>query len=233
MGPGGFDFGRGYTLGMFIISLLSILATCAAIFALTSQESLVHKHTSITLLHLFTSQLLTSIGSTVGEPQDHSSACWFMGIVTNVFTLSSMLWSIVLSSMLLRAIYDIHKDFNLTVAAVLCYGIPIFVTFIPLINTTYAAPDGQGWCWVSTTPHSPSWANSVWFWVSFYAWVWLSFAINLTILAAVIVKYLRMRLMRSVNHRILKEMIMSLTGYPIAILIAWLPPTVDGNPHFS
>jgi hypothetical protein len=46
----------------------------------------------------------------------------------------------------------------------ICWGWPLFLTFLPYINATYAAPDGTGWCFVVPNDDAPEWATSFWYW---------------------------------------------------------------------
>ena len=78
-----------------------------------------------------------------GLPSEPNAACWFMGIATNVFTLASVLWTLVLT-LLLYSIVGRKKPISMHWQwHAMCWGVPIFVSFIPLINSTYGPPGGQ------------------------------------------------------------------------------------------
>ena len=63
--------------------------------------------------------------------------------MTNIFTLSSVLWTMILT-LLLYSIVGMKKPLRMhPIFHILCWGIPIIVTFIPLSNSTYGPPGGQ------------------------------------------------------------------------------------------
>eukprot|EP00300_Choanocystis_sp_HF-7_P036623 c52489_g1_i1.p1 GENE.c52489_g1_i1~~c52489_g1_i1.p1 ORF type:complete len:322 (+),score=30.15 c52489_g1_i1:72-1037(+) len=221
----GFVMSRGNTRLMFSTSLLSVLGTSLVIATLCREPK---RQTSIVLLNLFASQLLTSLGSLAGEPEDTSFACWFQGIVTNVFTLSSLMWAVIVTFLLLRSATHVLRTvqrLRIFWVGVICYGIPVLVTLLPLINSTYGAPppDQIGWCWVVATDRTPSWGLNFWYWGSYYAWVWLCFAWIFAMLMVITAVYMRMRLANRRSVSTLGSLILSLTGYPIAIVLAWFP----------
>ena len=83
------------------------------------------------------SNVLTSLGSAVGVVPTGSFACWFQGIVTNVFTLTSLTWTIVIS-FLLYWIIQRGKQFSLDYRIhLLCWLLPVLVTVLPMTNATY------------------------------------------------------------------------------------------------
>eukprot|EP00300_Choanocystis_sp_HF-7_P033462 c45810_g1_i1.p1 GENE.c45810_g1_i1~~c45810_g1_i1.p1 ORF type:complete len:343 (-),score=53.89 c45810_g1_i1:87-1067(-) len=226
---GGFVLARGNTKLMFSTSLISVLSTAAVIISLVCQPNFRRKQSSIILLNLFVSQFLTSLGSMVGEPEDKSVACWFEAIVTNIFTLSSVFWAVIVAWLLFATVRVFRKPVNLKLVAVLCYGIPTIVTFATFANASYGSPPPEaiGWCWVIETSRTPAWAIEFWYWVNFYGWMWLSFLALFVLLLSVLVSYLHLRSIKSPSLTALRELLISLAGYPIAIVIAWFPSTCE------
>ena len=95
------DVTRDATLSMVVCSGASILGCLTVVVSiLVFSRYYLRKASMEILLYMFISNLLTSAGSLVGEPEDCSSICWFEGIVTNVFTLSSVLWNAALMHLL-------------------------------------------------------------------------------------------------------------------------------------
>ena len=86
---------------MMICSAASMLGCLTVVISiLVFYKHYLRKASMEILLYMFISNLLTSAGSLVGEPEDCSSICWYEGIVTNVFTLSSVLWNAALMHLL-------------------------------------------------------------------------------------------------------------------------------------
>eukprot|EP00300_Choanocystis_sp_HF-7_P027242 c32321_g1_i1.p1 GENE.c32321_g1_i1~~c32321_g1_i1.p1 ORF type:complete len:364 (+),score=33.85 c32321_g1_i1:65-1093(+) len=223
---GGFVMSRGGTRLMFSTSLLSVVGTSLAILTLSHEPN--KRQTTIILLNLFTSQLLTSLGSVVGEPLDQTFACWWMGIVTNIFTLSSLFWAVVVTFLLFSTSFSwmrARTRVNAIKVGLVCYGLPTFVTFIPLVHATYGAPppDRIGWCWVVPTNETPPWAMNFWYWMNYYIWVWLCFIVIFLMLVFITSSYIRMRIIQSKAVTSFRTALISLTGYPVAIVLSWFP----------
>jgi len=117
----------------------------------------------------------------------------------------------------------------------LCWGIPIIVTFLPLINSTYGSPDEQDWCWVVSTSNSPSWAPLFWYWMSFYAWMWMGFIVDVSMIIALIFQF--EHLAPSTLNRVRKAF-RTCAGYPFILLVCWGGSAVTDfltyqNPNFE
>ena len=92
------------------------------------------------VLFVFISHFFTSLGSLMGEPLPDSIACWFEGIITNWFTLSSCCWIVFLSYQLYAVIVQstiVHVTAPMHVFA---WVAPLFVTLLPLAHMTYNPP---------------------------------------------------------------------------------------------
>jgi hypothetical protein len=148
----GFDMNRGLTKEMFAFSFLSTVSTfCVLVTLFIFRKDLRRKPTTPIIFNIFISNFLTSIGSLPGVPIDQSFGCWFEGFVTNVFTLSSMFWTVVITWMMYCTIANTSLDYNHVLVSLLCWGVPVLATFLPFINSSYGAPDGEGWCWIIDT----------------------------------------------------------------------------------
>lgn len=102
------------------------------------------------------------------------------------------------------------------------WGLPTLVTFLPLINVTYGAPDGMGWCWVVALPSSPSWALTFWEWANYYAILWPCVGIIFVIVLRVIYE-----LQTAVHERTkssVTKVLHRLQYYPWVIIASWIIP---------
>lgn len=110
--------------------------------------------------------------------------------MTNIFGLSGIMWTVMLTFLLYSIVVlekPIKPDWG---HHLVCFGVPIVATFIPLTNTTYGPPEGEGWCWIVATESSPEWAEPLWFWLSFYLWIWGSVVVMGFLLLAIFIKVL-------------------------------------------
>lgn len=79
----------------------------------------------------------------VGLPSDFGFGCWWEGITTNVFTLTSITWTIAIT-ILLYSILAWKKPLQKTLTLeIICWGIPVIATILPFLNSTYGPPAGQ------------------------------------------------------------------------------------------
>ena len=92
------------------------------------------------VLFVFISHFLTSLGSLMGEPLPDSVACWFEGIMTNWFTLSSCCWIVLMSYQLYSVIVHSTILHVSSLMHVVAWVAPLFVTLLPLAHMTYNPP---------------------------------------------------------------------------------------------
>jgi tellurite resistance protein TehA-like permease len=159
----------------------------------------------------------------LGNTPNGSFACWFQGLFTNYNYLSSIMWSTVITYQvwLIVCRKDVIKD--LTGAHILCWGLPLVVTLLPLTTSTYANPEeDQGWCFVANRSDSPSWSLLFWFIVAYYLWVWIAILLNLFFMCGIAYRLYRMK---EVPLRV-KATIRKLIMYPIVVSFCWTPLTV-------
>ena len=203
---------------MLSLSIISIVTCCFAALSFVIFPAIRNKESFSILIWLFVSNILNNLGSAFGVPADRSPACWFEGIATNLFTLSAVSWSTVITF----SMFHIVNTSRLPVIDwryhVFCWGLPALATFLPLMNTRYGAPNGIGWCWVVPTSSSPSWALPVWYWFSFYFWALLGFV-------TMVYFYVRMRIkIRSFDRTYQASVIKTVDSvkyYPAIILVCW------------
>ena len=105
---------------------------------------------------------------------------------------------------------------------VVCWGIPVIATLIPLSNATYGAPGGLGWCWVVPLASTPKWAMKLWFWLSYYIWLWLTFAVIIFYFGLIALKLTSVKAETAAQFRVI---FYKMLGYPIIIFVCWFPST--------
>lgn len=215
---------KDYSLFMIIPSSFSAALSVSVVITLLMfrRKTLLRKPYLQIILYIFISNSLTSIGSSVGFPRDGSALCWFQGITTNVFTLSSCLWTLLIPFVLMRILNAKMRTTAVTVSLyfhVLCWGIPIFVTLLPLLNMTYGSP--PGWCWIVDTNDTPAWAPRLWYWVSYYIWIWIS--ITGSIFANGVV-FFKLQQVEAVTRSTFQPIFYDLAIYNLIIALCWMVP---------
>ena len=220
------DFNRGDTPLMFAFSMLSIVTVLPMILSFVIFSHIRKKQYMRVVLYLAISNLLNNIGSLPGQPVNNSFACWFSALITNIFTLASVFWSLVITFMIHRIVFTSKIPAVDWKYHALCWGLPCVVTFLAFINATYGAPDGLGWCWVVPTASTPPWGLIFWYWETFYFWLTLGIFAMMMMCAHVIyhIKYLH-----SATQEKLMQIINSVKYYPIILAVCWSGQLVYDN----
>jgi hypothetical protein len=104
---------------------------------------------------------------------------------------------------------------------IICWGIPIVLTLLPLITETYGTLNEEefGLCYLQHRNKYPSWTLLFWFMIGFFGWVFLVSFIHIFILIYTIIFYLKDMILHDnmVTPLIIKA-IKKLILYPIIIL---------------
>jgi len=225
MNESGFDISRGPTVGMMIVSIFSMLGSIAVLFTGILLPYQWKKAYMEIIYYIAIADFLTALGSSVGTPYNHSSSCYFEGLVTNIFTLSSVFWCIIIS-ILLYYIVAKGKSFRVQLwMHIICWGLPIIVTLLPFINTNYGKVDDDGgsWCFIVDDDRSGEWDTIIWFWLAYYLWIWLSIIFVLVIVSIVIFK--ARRLQKEETKIEVNAAIKKMIGYPLIIILVWAVST--------
>ena len=211
------------SISMQTISSVSAAASLTAV-AMYLRFPHLRKKSYFTLqFYVAVSNVLTSIGSAIGVVETGTMACWFQGILTNVFTLSSIQWTTVMAFSL-YSIVHYEKQVEVTpLVHAYCWLPPILASVLPLINSTYG--NVGNWCWVVDTGRTPPWGGMFWFWFSFYGWVWFGLIVMLGILGEI--HYTIQQKHATFTVQSLQKIVSTLNLFPVIILISWGPACVS------
>ena len=105
------DFNHGHTLAMCIVSTVSIVACGTILYSYWLFPDLFKKQIHQVIFYISLSNFLNAFGAMMGDPIDGSAACLFQALDTNIFTLSSITWNVVLNYMM----YEIVNGGNYTI----------------------------------------------------------------------------------------------------------------------
>jgi hypothetical protein len=213
-----------YSLVMTIASAVSVFSSFTIFFSFGIFPSLRSKPYMRLVFYIALSDMLSGLGSCMGLPASGTAACWFEGVATNIFTLSSVMWTVVISLMMYSiVVYGKVLELNYKYHLV-CWGFPVFITFIPLAtHVTYGSPDGS-WCWLVSTAKTPWWAMTFWQWANFYAIVWGGVFVMLVIFVALL--YELKTNVHVATKQVVVKVFNKLQLYPFVLIMAWLVPCV-------
>eukprot|EP00494_Astrolonche_serrata_P032202 UN32471 len=107
------------------------------------------------------SDFFTAFGGVFGDTfsnDEDSAGCYFQGIVIQLGSLSSILWTTVIS----HCIQEVVLKRNMNVEEYISYyqgyvyGVTIVLSFLPFTTESYG--DASGWCWINRSDD----AGKVW-----------------------------------------------------------------------
>jgi hypothetical protein len=203
-----------------IISAVASFAVCLTVAIFPQLRSL--RYIEL-VFYVSVNDLIASVGIALGKTQDGSFACWFQGIVTNYNYLSAIMWSTVIMYQVYLIVCKRGVIKDLTGAHILCWGLPLVVTLLPLSTNTYANDDANsGWCFIGNRSNSPSWGLLFWFIVAYYLWVWIAIMLNIIFMCGIVYKLYRMQ---EIPQRV-RATVRKLLLYPIIISLCWGPEAV-------
>jgi hypothetical protein len=179
------------------------------------------------LFYIGISNFITSLGSSFGFVRDDSPECWMQGIVTNVFSLSSIAWTVVVSLILNHAVTRAEMLEITPQMHVVCWGLPIVITFIPLSQVSFGSNGGQHLCFFEDSNFQ---SMVLWRWLGFYIWIMLGVIIIIVLFINMFGKKTNM----ITEKAFLRKLFHKLKYYPATIVICWLPVAVfDSVPDNS
>ena len=164
---------------MRIGSSITLISCLLILLVYKFSNKLKNKSYNKIICYIAISDILTSIGGLLGISKSGSIKCYIQTLLTNIFPLSSIFWTTIISYIL----YSIIKSSKLNNKDItsyfwihcFCWGLPLLVTLLPLTTETYGTFNGEdGWCFLEPGVNSPSWTYQFWIYISFFGWVYLS-----------------------------------------------------------
>lgn len=153
------------------------------------------------------------LAATINTP----SACFFQAFVVDFNFMASMMWASYVTYQVWTVVCRNKIDQNFFWGHVLCWGLPLLTTVLPLITNDYGYTDDLPWCFLINRKNSPPWGLLVWGLLSFYAWFWLGVIISIAFVVHIFIKMRQMDIvLDTVRHTMRK-----LCLYPIITTICW------------
>eukprot|EP01041_Mallomonas_annulata_P002885 gene2885-5663_t len=176
------------------------------------------------------SDFIASIATSFGELEDSTDICVVQGVMSNVFPLASVFWTLAITY-LLYANVVLLKPFQITrYLHMMCWGFPTLITlFIYTTNRIgLPDPDNVGWCFVGNTSSSPGWSMSFWTMMSFYVWIFLAIVAMIAILILIHIETGKMKASRSriMSNNTAQITVTSVYIYPAVVFLCWIIPCV-------
>eukprot|EP01038_Epipyxis_sp_PR26KG_P011167 gene11167-14985_t len=164
------------------------------------------------------SDFCMNLTSLIGFPPNGSVLCWIQGMCQNYFAIASWLWTTAVSFTLYGIVLNGKVYFKFWQISIMCWGIPLLPTLLPLITNTYGAgnPDAQ-WCLIIGKNGTPSAVTKFWSYGSFFLWL---FTCLLLMSAWQIIVYFRF--LKSSLSSVVKSTYDKVWLYPLVMGLCWV-----------
>ena len=102
------------------------------------------------VFYVAVNDLMASIGMALGPSENGSPECWYQGMSSTGNYLSSVFWTALITYQVYEVVVNEGKVVkSLYYAHIICWGLPILLTLLPLTTNTYSNPDDENtWCFV-------------------------------------------------------------------------------------
>lgn len=214
---------------MTSFSILSMLACSTVILPLLSTLELRQGTFARLALFISVSDFFNDLGLAARSLDiNNSTTCTFQAFISTFCALASMFWIVLLTHFVFRLVVLNHRNVRIVIMhQCVCWGVPLFLTLIPLVNVTYGVWPGSATakgtsflsvqCLFQPLPSSPSWVfhpiNNIWAYISLIVWVYLLLVIMIIEILIVLIKSSQLD---NIDTRLqIRKFVM----YPIALII--------------
>lgn len=218
------------SLAMSVCGSISAASCLLVIITILSSPRIRKRNYNIVILYITICDFISSLGEAVGTSVDGSYKCYVQAIITNIFPLSSILWTMMIAFMIVsflrpQNVKRVNVDVTISFKAyIFCCGVPLVLTFLPLLTNVFGCNrDDVCWCFLARTEQTPDWASKFWYIASFYLWIWGSLFIYIFVLVYVGHQF---RNADQKAARNIQFIIRRLFGYPLVIAFCWVLPTI-------
>ena len=122
-----------------IISIIGVSCVCLTFYSFPELRRL--RYCEL-VFYVSLNDLIASLGSSLGSVASGTTACNFQAVATNFnFLVSAFFTAVIAYQIYLVVVYsEVLNQEKMHQLHVLCWGVPLFVTLIPLTTSTYANP---------------------------------------------------------------------------------------------
>ena len=218
---------------MRIASSISCFASCLAILVYLNSIPIQKKSHNQIIFNIAISELFSAIGGCLGISRNGTFKCWIQVFLTNYFPLTCIFWTTVIGYFLwclldIQNAQEKHKQIlSQRWVHIVCWGVPLVVTFFPLLTDHYGTFDGNdGWCFLRPGTKYPEWTYLFWLIVAFFGWVYLAVFSFLFLVIFVFIKITQTDYPEPRLKAIAYKSLRRLVSYPLIILLSWASLTV-------
>jgi hypothetical protein len=220
----GTDEIQTYQILILFFGTLALLSSASIIVSILVFRKLWSRYYIQLIAYASISDFLATAPFLFGHQKDGSVGCALQALFSNYFSLSSVLWRASMVYQLFDVVM-LRKGFidPKTLTAILCWGLPLFVSVLPLCTDKYGVYAYEieidtGYCGIVHRSTSPYWTVDFWNFL-FDAVVIVSLVVTIVLLTRI-----RRRVLSS-NLEFLNSYVLlalkKLKYYPLVTVICW------------
>ena len=147
-------------------TILSLICCFSIVISVITFRQELWKRYYIRLIFFVTaSDLLAVFPFAFGPTHGGDPICYIQAIFTNFFAMSAVLWTAFIVYILYDVVVKRHSLEGIYLQAhVVCWGIPLLTTFLPLTTDKFGVYDGQesGYCGITQRSDADAWTSDFW-----------------------------------------------------------------------
>lgn len=169
------------------------------------------------ILYMSISDVGLNLASAIGFPPSESPACWVQGLLQNYFALTGWFWTTMLTYRVYCFVRYGRCRIKKRYMHLLCWGLPLFLTFIPLTTTDYGTNEAHAQtCVYVHRDGTARWLVLFWAYTTFFFWLFLCIAL---MIGWQIAAYIRFR--NTAMKDVIKRTYDRVYLYPIVMVACW------------
>eukprot|EP01041_Mallomonas_annulata_P013808 gene13808-29362_t len=144
---------------MLGVSIISIISTAVILGIYLSHSYLRRKPYVQMVFYAALADFIGAISTLFGELEDGTNICVAQGILSNIFPLASVFWTLAIAYLLYANVVLLKPFLISRYLHLLCWGFPTLITLLMYTTNRIGLPDPDnvGWCFVGNTSSSPGW----------------------------------------------------------------------------
>ena len=145
--------------------------------------------------------------------------CWAQGISVIYFSTASWFWTTCLSYCMYSIIRSGHSQIKDVYLHVLCWGLPLLLSLLPLVDATYGTDSsGTQWCLITSNERSSYYTTEMWSYLAYFGWL---------ILCIFLMSFWYLRVRRQIRGKsdalstLVRTTYQRVSWYPVVMISCW------------
>ena len=210
---------NGLRIAILIASVIACLAALYPIITFLTFSTMRKKRFMKFIFYISICDFFVGVASLFGFPSSGSGLCWAQGILAIYFSTASWFWTTCLSYCMYSIIQTGHSNISESYFHVLCWGLPLLLSLLPLVNASYGnSASSLQWCLIVNDSRSSPYTSEMWSYLAYFMWL-------IICILLMFIWYLRVR--RQIGGKsdalslLVRTTYQRVSWYPVAMICCW------------